>query len=297
MLGTWLIKWGCSSAAKRRNRNFTGKGVCLYDITYGPSLAADVWRPREHRDSPRPTIFYVHGGGFVAGDKSDFDAYCEHLCAEGYTVINLNYTLAPKAVHPQPVEEILTAISFFTEKAELYGVNPNRLVVSGDSAGAFLALAAGTAIVNREYLPHLQDQISFDRGGLKAMALFCGAFSLQTALSSGFPFLREYISSYAGVKDVLRYLRSEQYFRADPNNYLTSGFPRTFLAVGSGDYFLEESKGLAARLRGVGAEVSLYVDPDPKARHEFHGYLESPAAKLCSKETFAFLKSTVGEST
>ena len=285
------MKWGCRAAARRRNRGFAEKESCLRDVAYADGLTADVWRPEKADRDQLPAVFYVHGGAFVAGDKRDFDGYCERLCSEGYSVINLNYTLSPKAVHPQAVGEILCAVSFFLSQAEQYGLDRERYLLAGDSAGAFLALAAGTVISNPAYLPEFQPHVNFSREGLCGLMLFCGAFSLESALGSGFPFLREYISAYAGQRDLGAYLKSKAYEAADPNRFLTAALPACFLAVGAGDKFLIEAKALSRRLQQVGCRVTLYIEEAPEAAHEFHSYLDRPEAQRCFEGTVDFLSS------
>ena len=78
----------------------------------------------------------MHGGGFVGGDKSDITGYAVELAARGYTVININYALAPKRKYPTPVLQLGEAYEYIKANAKKYNVKLDDLYFAGDSAGA-----------------------------------------------------------------------------------------------------------------------------------------------------------------
>ncbi|SDD72531.1 alpha/beta hydrolase [Rhodococcus tukisamuensis] len=91
-----------------------------------------------------PALFFAHGGGFVYGDLDSHDAVCRFLAERaGIRVVAVDYRLAPESPFPAAVEDVETAYSFVTTNATGLGINPNRIAVGGDSAGA--NLAAGLA--------------------------------------------------------------------------------------------------------------------------------------------------------
>ena len=91
---------------------------------------------------PRPTLMWIHGGGWVAGDKarevSNLIAYLE----AGWNVYNVNYRQGADTA-PQAVDDVLCAYKYITERVARSGQNPNEIVVSGASAGGHLALVVG----------------------------------------------------------------------------------------------------------------------------------------------------------
>ena len=85
------------------------QGVCQKrNISYGPfrkSSLLDVYYP-EGTTTPLPTIVSVHGGGYVYGNKEIYRYYCMDLARRGFTVVNINYRLAPRWKFPTPLEDI-----------------------------------------------------------------------------------------------------------------------------------------------------------------------------------------------
>lgn len=92
---------------------------------------------------PRPTIVYFHGGGFVIGNVDTHDGICRALAnATGYTVVSVDYRLAPEHPFPAPHEDAYAATEWAKETFD------GDLVVAGDSAGG--NLAAAVAIMARD---------------------------------------------------------------------------------------------------------------------------------------------------
>jgi acetyl esterase/lipase len=129
----------------------TRKGVeVVRDIEFsavdGQSLALDIFRPDMASDD-RPALIYVHGGGFLFGDKKDQGLpLCNHMAALGWVCFNVNYRLSPGATWPDQLEDIHAAIGWVREHAADYGIDPDFIALSGNSAGGQIAsMAALTA--------------------------------------------------------------------------------------------------------------------------------------------------------
>ena len=91
----------------------------------------------EARD--RPTLLYVHGGGWVQGGLDTHDGLCGQIALDaGIRVIALDYRLAPEHKFPAGPDDVLAAYRALRERPEAWGVDPTRLAVAGDSAGGNL---------------------------------------------------------------------------------------------------------------------------------------------------------------
>ena len=112
--------------------------VILKDVSYGPDplQKLDIDHPAKGRGLP--VALYVHGGGFVRGDKSDYSNIVAYLGAHGIVAVNMNYRLAPKVSWPAESEDVGAAVAFLKKNVAHYGGNPERIVVIGHSAGANL---------------------------------------------------------------------------------------------------------------------------------------------------------------
>jgi len=101
----------------------------------------DFWRAEG--DGPRPLLVYIHGGGWTTGDKDaaswvrpDFQAFLDR----GISCAAINYRLAPLHPLPTPVHDAARAIQFLRSKAEAWGIQKDRIVLTGGSAGACTSL-------------------------------------------------------------------------------------------------------------------------------------------------------------
>jgi acetyl esterase len=114
----------------------------VQDLTCpGPAgdLALRLYRNTEG-DAPSPVLVYFHGGGWVIGDLETHDVLCRDLARySGYTVIAVDYRLAPEHVFPAAVDDANAAVNWVFANAEALHGDPDYIAVGGDSAGGNLA--------------------------------------------------------------------------------------------------------------------------------------------------------------
>ena len=118
----------------------------LPNITYmtatGYESKLDVYRRRDTTD-PQPTLIFYHGGGWVAGTKDSAIMSIMPWLEMSWTVVNVEYRMAAVALAPAAVVDATCALRIVIERAEDYGIDSSRIVVSGESVGGHLALAVG----------------------------------------------------------------------------------------------------------------------------------------------------------
>ena len=117
----------------------------------GPNGAIPLrsYTPPGGGNAPLPVLLFFHGGGFVIGNLDTHDGLCRVLCREsGARVIAVDYPLAPEHKFPEAVDGAYAALTWVVANAEHLGVDPRRVAVGGDSAGA--ALATVTAWTAKE---------------------------------------------------------------------------------------------------------------------------------------------------
>lgn len=123
------------------------------DIVYktnrkGKPLALDLYIPKNAATGKLPVLIYVHGGGWIEGDKVvHADNYLEttiqKLMARQYAVISINYTLLSDSIHfPLPLEDTKDAVRWVRKNADKYNLDTNNIGLFGASAGAHLSLLA-----------------------------------------------------------------------------------------------------------------------------------------------------------
>jgi len=119
------------------------------DIVYATeskSQRLDIYLPKGVKNPP--LMVWIHGGGFVFGDENamKFDESAKLLevfIKNGIAVASVNYRLATEALYPAAAQDSKMAIRFLRANASKYGYNPKKFATGGDSAGSYLALAAG----------------------------------------------------------------------------------------------------------------------------------------------------------
>ncbi len=102
----------------------------------------DVYKRRDVT-APQPTLIWIHGGGWVGGTKEGSLMQILPWLEMGWNVVNVEYRLGRVSLAPAAVEDCLCALRWVGREAKTYGIDTNRLVVSGDSAGGHLALTTG----------------------------------------------------------------------------------------------------------------------------------------------------------
>lgn len=120
------------------------------DIAYGddPMQKIDIYTPAKARNLP--IAVFVHGGGFVNGDKKDYANVPTYLSQHGIVAVNVNYRLAPKVTWPAESEDVAAVVAFLKKNAARYGGDPKRIVLIGHSAGANLV---ATYVLDRRIYP------------------------------------------------------------------------------------------------------------------------------------------------
>ena len=118
----------------------------LANITYltasGYESKLDIYRRRDVQ-TPQPTLVFFHGGGWISGVKEASLMALVPWLEMGWNVVNVEYRMARVAEAPAAVEDALCALRYVVNNAAANNIDPNRIVVSGESAGGHLALAVG----------------------------------------------------------------------------------------------------------------------------------------------------------
>jgi acetyl esterase/lipase len=121
-------------------KTYTYKTVDKLDIK------ADVYRTDDK--VVRPVVVWIHGGALITGSRTGMPRNLLDLCKkEGYVLVSLDYRLAPEVKLPAIIEDIKDAFAWLRGKGpELLHVNPDRIIVTGGSAGGYLTLMTGIAV-------------------------------------------------------------------------------------------------------------------------------------------------------
>jgi acetyl esterase/lipase len=152
-IASWLIVVvTCAFAApvaraqKPDDKAFVPEGVTFdqnveYSNPDGQHLQLDLAWPKG--DGPFPAVICIHGGGFRAGTRQGYDGLCIKLAQKGYVAATVTYRLAPKYQFPAAIFDVKAAVRWMRANAAKYHIDPERIGVTGGSAGGHLAQFLG----------------------------------------------------------------------------------------------------------------------------------------------------------
>src|SRR5579863_3448806 len=207
-------------------------------------LPDDIERP--------PLLVYAHGGGFMQGSIASWDHFLRELVRQsGVAALSVDYQLSPEVKFPVAFDEMVAMTRLAAREGAGFGIDPSRLAVGGDSAGANLALAAALAMRDA------------GERALRCQLLIYGCFSTDCDSPSWQRFGQGAGLSQVGMKWIWEtYLAQPEQrsdWRASPIMADLKGVAPAHLIVGSLDPLQDDSNNLAAKLKAAGVPCNLTV--------------------------------------
>jgi acetyl esterase/lipase len=222
-------------------------------IEDGPSgqVSIRILRPK-HAPTILSVIVYIHGGGWVFGDKQTHDRLIRELAigAEA-AVVFPEYSLSPEARYPTALEESYAVVKWVAEHGEEYGLNPERLAVAGDSVGGNLT-AALTLLAKERGGPVIQRQLLF-------YPVTDAAFDTDS--------YREFAEGFYLRRDAMRWFWDQYTTNSGERNQITAsplrasteqlkGLPPALIITAEVDVLRDEGEAYANKLREAGVRVT-----------------------------------------
>ncbi len=223
----------------------------------GPEGAPDVrvlvYSPGDKGEAILPVMLHIHGGGFVSGSADMSDPNSRSYAVEmNCVVVSVDYRLAPETPFPGPVEDCYAALLWLHGAAQELGIDPARIMIAGESAGA--GLVAGLC------------QLARDRGVVKLLFQYLAEPMLDHRSvysdhphTGHFGWTRDH--NRFGWASMLGGQETVSPYCSPASAQDLSGLPPTFIHIGAIDLFLEESIEYARRLTRAGVSVELHVWP------------------------------------
>ena len=244
------------TTAQLSDRVTVREGV-VFGTGGGRELRCDIFEPPPAVKNGIGVLL-VHGGGWQSGDRSQLKGYGVLLGRRGYTCVASEYRLTGESLWPAQIEDVKCAIRYMRANAGELGIDPDRLVVSGNSAGGHLSLMAGAASRGFEGNGGNNDVSS----SVAAVISFYPPTGLDAREWGGMPVL---FGKGAPVETMQK---------ASPLTYAGPGFPPTLIIHGNKDEVVPEAEATnmyeALNKAGVPVELHMFAnqphgfDADPK---------------------------------
>ena len=237
-----------------------------------------VFRPENAEDDEvTPVIYYIHGGGYQFGNTGMFEGGIQDIAdASHATVVSVDYTLTKDSSYkyPMELEDAYAGLLYVYEHADELNVDPDNIVIEGESAGG--GLTARLALYNR------------DKGEvpLKGQILIYPMLDYRTGGEEDI-YNNEYAGEFVWTKENNRsgwadlFAGQDEEIPEEEMIYFSpatatveqlKGLPETFMIVGSLDLFCDEDMDYAQKLMEAGIFTELHVEPGvPHAYESLEG--------------------------
>lgn len=219
------------------------------NIVYGKGgerdLQLDLYRPKDAKQ-PRPLIIFIHGGGWKGGQRTDMSFYCLRFAEKGYITATISYRFSQDAPFPAAVQDTKCAIRFLRANASKYGIDPEKIAVSGNSAGGHLSMMAGYS----SDVPELEGNGGNEgvSSRIQVVGNFYGPVDLTTEFARTQGVVKDFLGDKTWEED------PDIYKKASPITYLTKDDPPTMIFHGTIDDIvpIDQADELAAKLKDLG---------------------------------------------
>jgi acetyl esterase/lipase len=186
-------------------------------------LLADMYLPKT--SGARPAIVFIHGGGWIGGSRSGWEALIRPFAEHGYVGMAIDYDLSPAVRFPIALQECKEAIRWLRAHASEYNVDPDRIAVAGGSAGG--ELAALVALTNGDLNYEGSGGYKNVSSGVRAAILYSADLDL-TRFSETDPSISAYLGSSCSTQ-------RELCIEASPQFHLDGNLPPIFIGHGDAD--------------------------------------------------------------
>jgi len=256
--------------APTMDRVTTREGV-VFGTGGGRELRCDIYEPPPAVKNGIGVLL-LHGGGWSQGDRTQLRGYGVLLGRRGYTCVASEYRLTGEALWPAQIEDVKCAVRYMRANAAELGIDPDRLAVSGNSAGGHLSLMAAADAAGA---------FEGDGGneGVSSSVSACIAFYPPTGLDK-----RE----WGGMPALFGKGASEAAMRqASPLTYANANFPPTLLIHGNKDELVPNAEvtSMYDALSAAGVPVEMHMFAEQP-----HGFDADPKlGRLCAEIMLSFL--------
>jgi len=272
------------------SQDATNHYIVISDQPYvtvgGFILKLDVWQNQESKKA-LPTVMYIHGGGLEFGDRMGAVPYLFPYLNKGWNVVNVEYRLSGQALAPAAVKDVRCALRWVYRNAARFNMDTDRIVITGHSAGGYLALMTGVLTAQDGFDDNCPASEAEKPLKVAAIVNWFGPSDFGVLLQ-GAPGLRPHAVKWIGNQPDSAALIA----RVSPITYARPGLPPVITVHGDTDPAApyESAVRFHAALEKSGDVNQLVTVPG--GRHGFHAFDDAQTRDAYAK-IFAFLRAHV----
>lgn len=256
---------------------------------------ADLYFRRDIFDDGKkhPVLLYIHGGGFIKGDKDYRITNSEFYAHHGYFVFNIDYRMPPDVTLTENFADIVRAFNYIEKLSRYCNIDTDKIVVSGDSSGAYqsamlCAFANNDELRKRFNLPEIKYRPA-------ALALMCGLFDLDILLEkpNRMGLVSKTLSIVLGFDVKKDYSNADEYEHIDfisPRNFVNENWCPVFITWAEDDVLCEgQGKPMSDKLEEFSIRHKEFVVDGFLNNHCYHLNMTFKIAKRCMNKCIHFL--------
>ena len=249
--------WRVLLAIPLRGRSVTKVSGIEFRRVAGRTLRLDVFHNGSQAEG-RPVLMYIHGGGWVVGDKREQGLpLMHHLARHGWVCVSVNYRLSPGATWPDHLIDAKAGLAWIRQNIGEYGGDPSFVAVAGGSAGGHLAAMVGLTENLPVYQPGFEDADTAVNVVVPIYGIYDTTNRMGVQSSQFVPLLMEPLVIKAYLTD-----EPEKFLDASPIDRIHADAPVFVIPQGDRDTLapVEEARAFVERLRSVSGSRVVYME-------------------------------------
>jgi len=234
----------------------------IEDIQYAPGLELDVYRNRA-TSGPAPALLQIHGGSWSGGNRRQQARPLMHrLARNGWVCVSASYSLSPDATYPDHIVDLKRVLAWMRAEGRQFGIDPDRIAVTGGSAGGHLASVLALTPDNRDLQPGFEDADVSVQAAVPLYGIY--DFLNRNNTRDHWSFIPSKVMK-AHPKEA-----PDRYRLASPLDLVRPDAPPFFVIHGAGDSLVpvKEAEHFVTALRAVSEAPVAYAEV-PDANHAF----------------------------
>lgn len=278
---------------------------CVEDIFYSnmdeKMTCGDLYfNPLILKDGKKhPIILNIHGGGFIMGDKHYRKSICEYYASKGYYVFNINFRMPPQVDIMGCINDVVEAANFIEQLAENYSIDMNKVVVTGDSSGAYLAAYIEAIKTN----PHIADVANLPKVSIDIVAaiLHSGPYDMNAMIKDGLPMgmtpeLASMLVGYQLREDMSDIGEYKYYDYMSPSDFINENWCPCFISWSDSDFICpNQGRPMAEKLMKSCPRVSTFYAEGITNGHCFHLTMKKDVSMQCIEKSIEFIEQIFNE--